>query len=1084
MNAQHQDGGGQDLVDAPHHSTSQQAADIQAALDELRRQLEAAREAKDRTKDWLEARTGLSHGTVSAAFSMTARAPSKRTVRLLANALGLDPAPLVKLLVTAEKHKTSAGQVAAPDRRRSQSVQDDGRCRPVRSWTAKRLGVHRAISGNTIGKPGAEFILPTYVPRSHDHELRQLLTTAVNAEEPLLVLVRGESCTGKTRTAYEAVRTSVPDNFNLVFPTDARDLLEILRAEAVQPCTVLWLNEAQTHLSGEYGEAAAAALLRRLDGAGPLLVIATLWPTHDKALTSNQPANCSEPDAHPNARALLVQASRIYLPKSFAGSLDAVRSAASGDPSLAAVVALGTPDITQTLAAGPDLVEHYEHPVGEHGIYGQALISAAMDAHRLSATSPLPLDFLEHAAPGYLSEAERAAADPDAWFKGALAYARAPIKGITSALQSVPPSSGMGAQRSVIGLADYLQQHGHLTRWALCPPATFWASAARHLPGHADLTKLANAAQARHRYRHAAILYCTAADSDAGAIDTLRTMARLRKAAGDLKGAERLYQAAAATGSPIALEELAALRAKAGDLEGAERFARQAANAGDLYQLSRVAQAWEQAGDRGRAERLARQAANAGDGFALHILAGLRETAGDLEGAERLYQDAAYAGNRSALHILTGLRETAGDLEGAERFARQAADAGDASQLVRLADRHAQAAWDRAFQAAADANDVTAMESLLVVRHRADDTTALSVAVKQAGPSPDSEAAEHLYRAAAFAGDAMALRRLVELRESASDWEGAEQLARQVAATGSIEALSILAVQRERAGDRDGAEQLARQAADRGDTRGLREVTALRESSGDRDGAERLARQAADAGITSVLGELAALREGAGDRAGAERLYQDAADAGNRSALRELAKFREEAGDQEGAERLARQATDAGYTRALAELTLLREQAGDQEGAERLARQIADAGNTRVLREVATLREGNGNPAGAERLHQYAADAGDTIALQNLAQAREQAGDQEGAERLARRAAETGDTMGWRRLLRLRKEARDRDGVERLARQAADAGDTAALRYLAELYDEATAKRLLRYGLEADGTPAQPWPWPEPQAVI
>ncbi|MGW7647125.1 tetratricopeptide repeat protein, partial [Streptomyces bobili] len=647
--------GGPDLVDTPHDSTAQHASDARTALDELRRRLEEARESKDRAKDWLETRTGLSHGTVSAAFSPAARAPSKRTVRLLAKHLGLAPEPLLNLLDTAASSATAVSSDAYLAEEPGVATATIG-ARPLHAWTAKRLGVHPAISGNPARQALTDFVLPAYVSRQHDEELRAHLAASSAAHaQPTLVLVRGQSCTGKTRTAYEAVREAVPGDFRLLFPIDAGSLLEVLQAGVVTSRTVLWLNEAQDYLTGPDGEAVAAALLRRLDGVGPLLVIATLWPTYDETL-SNRPSGPGDEDPHRHARALLAQALRIYLPRSFAGELDAVGSAAGDDPSLAAVMNLGTVNVTQTLAAGPDLVEHYEHPVGDHGTYGHALISAAMDAHRLGATHPLPVAFLQHAAPGYLTEAERAAADPNGWLDSALAYARQPIKEITSAFLDVPNPSGMGPQPGVIRLIDYLQQHGRHTRWALCPPATFWASASQHLPAHADLIKLANAAQTRHRYRHAAILHCAAAD--AGDTATLRVLARLRKAAGDLEGAERLYQEADDTESLVALKaELAELRAKAGDLEGAERLYQEAAEAGDDIALRKLVQLREQIGDTEGAERFARQAADAGNELALHELARLRKAAGDLEGAERLYQEAAEAGDDIALRKLVQLRE-------------------------------------------------------------------------------------------------------------------------------------------------------------------------------------------------------------------------------------------------------------------------------------------------------------------------------------------------------------------------------------------------------------------------------------------
>ncbi|MFF0001510.1 hypothetical protein [Streptomyces avermitilis] len=338
-----------------------------------------------------------------------------------------------------DAEREQARRVLADEERWVRRAALADRPRPVRSWTPKRLGVHPAIPGHPAGPDGAGFVLPAYVSRPHDDRLHTRLAAAVTDSTSLLVVVRGESCTGKTRTAFQAL-TAVPDDFHLLFPADADSLLAMLAADALGPRTVLWLNEAQHYLDGPAGEAAAAALLRRLDTDGPFIALATLWPDRDKALTTTPTAG--KDDAHRQARALLAQADYIHLPPSFAAHLDTVRHMALRDASLAAALETGGTDVTQVLAAGPDLVAHYEHTDGPHGVYGKALISVAMDAYRLGITGPLLLAFLHDAAPGYVTDSERAAADPDTWFSDALTHARTLIKQIIRPLQDVPNPPG------------------------------------------------------------------------------------------------------------------------------------------------------------------------------------------------------------------------------------------------------------------------------------------------------------------------------------------------------------------------------------------------------------------------------------------------------------------------------------------------------------------------------------------------------------------------------------------------------------------------------------------------------------------
>ncbi|GGX04265.1 SEL1-like repeat protein [Streptomyces lomondensis] len=737
--------------------------------------------------------------------------------------------------------------------------------RPVRSWTAQRLGVHPAIPGDPVDPDGAGFVLPAYVSRPHDDRLRRQLSAGVAEDAtPLLVVVRGESCTGKTRTAFEALNATVPDDFHLLFPTDTDSLLAALDADALEPRTVLWLNEAQNYLTGPSGEAAAAALLRRLDADGPFIVVATLWPVHDQTLTA-VPAP-GTPDPHRQARKLLDQAHYVYLPASFADDLDAVCREAGRDRSLSAALDAGGAELTQTLAAGPDLVTHYEHPADPHGVYGSALISAAMDAHRLGVTGPLPLDFLREAAPGYLTDRARAGADPD-WYTAALACARTLIKQVARPLQDVPRPSGMGALPGVVRLADYLQQHGHQSRWTLYPPASFWSAAARHLTLSADLVALAHSAYRRFRYRHAALLYRTAAD----------------------------------LGHPEGPPHLARMQERAGDREEAERLARRAADAGHPDALWMLARMRHAAGDLRDAERLYRAAADVGHADALPEVAHLRVRAGDREEAERLYREAAEAGHRVAMSILAAIRERAGDREEAERLARQAADAGDPEVLRRVAWMREKAGErqeaERLYRAGVDAGFSDAVEDLARMREKA-------------GDRQEAERLAH--------GNPDALGLLAQMRERAGDRQEAERLARRAADAGSTSALWVIARMRERDGDPAEAERLYRANAEARAPRAQWELARMREAAGDTEEAERLYREIAEPGnpeATDALTQLARMREAAGDTEEAERLYRQVVRPGNPAVtdvLMRLARIRETAGDTEEAERLRHQAINAG----------------------------------------------------------------------------------------------------------------------------------------------------------------------------
>ncbi|MFI1657226.1 hypothetical protein ACH4ZU_20280 [Streptomyces sp. NPDC020472] len=591
------------------------------------------------------------------------------------------------------------------------------RSRPIEQWTAQQLGVHPAIHGTDEPDTDGVFVLPGYVEREHDHRLRAHLLDTARGEQAVLVLVRGVSCSGKTRTALEAVRTCLP-RWNLVFPKTAEGLLALLEVGGPAPRTVLWLNEAQNHLRGTAGEEAAAALQSRLEKPGPIVVLGMLWPEYYRGFTTTpRPGGVTNDDEHAehrNARGLLAQAVLVDVPASFTS--EALKDPLlNRDPSLAAAVRSSTGGrILQTLAAGPQLVDHYQQATEPHGPYGHAVITAAMDARRLGHASPLPAALLEAAAPGYLTERQRADADPDTWFAHALAYAREKIKAVTAALEPVADPDGMGPAPGLFHLNDYLDHHARTTRRYALPPASFWTAVRDHAAGAPDLDAVAQQAMWRLRFRIAADLYQRAAD--AGDPMALQALGKRYEEVGDAAGAERFWQRAADAGFVEALLEMTARYREAGDLAGAEGFARRLADAGMPSALTEWGQVHWAYGDVEAAERLFQYAADARDREALSLLMLLREESGDTAGALLLAQRAADAGDRSLLRELAIHRDTPWSAVSAEPLWQQIADAGDPSALVRLGWLRKQAGdtvgAERLWQLAADAGDLEALSEL------------------------------------------------------------------------------------------------------------------------------------------------------------------------------------------------------------------------------------------------------------------------------------------------------------------------------------------------------------------------------------
>jgi TPR repeat protein len=785
-----------------------------------------------------------------------------------------------------DSHRRSQlGRLAAEAWRARASLEEQGHgterssatalLRPVRSWTARQLGVHAAIGAGPALAQVGDFVLPTFVPRPHDTALRELLSTAAERGESKLFLVRGDSCAGKTRSAFEAIHEVVPNWGLLTFGT-AESLHDYLRKGEIQPRTVLWLDNGHRYLYGAVGEAVAAALLQFLDqGCGPVFVFMTLWREDDHLLTW-EPLPGQE-DVHLQARLLLAQSHRFVVPSDFEGEMESIREASAIDASLAQALAAGTPAITQTLAAGPALLDHYNNPSGVQGAHGRALITAAVDARRLGVDGPLPLEFLKAAAPGYLTDSQRAEAHPETWFAAALAYAQLPIKRVVPALHRIPSANGMGPEPGVVGLADYLEQHEGSVRRFLCPPATFWEAAIGRFCV-TDLRRLGRAAATRGRFRHAASLYLAAADL--GDTTALALVGQMREAVGETDDARRAYKQAADDGHAVAMIRLGLLHEKAGERDSAEALYVRAADTGNPGAIMRLAQ--------------------------------LREKQGNLADAELLYMQASETGHIRAMLRMARIRAKRDDSGGAERWYRAAIAAGGEDVLLRMAQK-----WERG-------GDWISADYIYGLAAECGVTYASVLQARLRQRRGDAEGAERLCRQTADAGNTSAMVHLGQICEKNEDWSTAERWYRQAVDGGNVAALLHLARLKVKTGDKDGAEYFCRTAADAGEPQGLILLARLYSKRGEREAAEFLYKETARRGGATALFRMARLRNRDGDDESAVLLYQQAADAGNPAALTRLGRLMEKAGNRARAEQLYQQACDAGDSNAVAELRRLR----------------------------------------------------------------------------------------------------------------------------------------------------------------
>ena len=297
------------------------------------------------------------------------------------------------------------------------------------------LEVHRPVQPE--GAPPDLPDLPSYVPREHDQVLGQVVRAAAAGRSGITVLVGGSS-TGKTRAYWEALgllRDQDPP-WRLWHPIDPSPPDAALRElPGIKPRTVVWLNEAQLYLdtADERGERVAARLreLLRDAGGGPVVVLATVWPEYWAPLTARPTRG--EEDRHAQARELLA-GHDITVPAAFTPA-QLSRLTKTADVRLV-LVARSARDgqVIQFLAGAPELLARYRNAPPA----ARALTQAAMDARRLGMGVGLPQGFLEHAAPGYLTDAEWGGLGDD-WLKQALDYTAEDAKGVCGPLTPIRP---------------------------------------------------------------------------------------------------------------------------------------------------------------------------------------------------------------------------------------------------------------------------------------------------------------------------------------------------------------------------------------------------------------------------------------------------------------------------------------------------------------------------------------------------------------------------------------------------------------------------------------------------------------------
>ncbi|MBR7835681.1 sel1 repeat family protein [Actinospica durhamensis] len=536
-------------------------------------------------------------------------------------------------------------------------VGPDGELLLVRDAARRELlGIHEATRLPVeFSDPSLDPELPTYVTRDIDADLHTALKAATRTGG--LFLLVGAAATGKTRCAFEAIRTVVPE-WKLLLPSDAGEVRAHFKADVDLGRTVVWLNDVQLFLGVD---GLRSAEIRRVlaDVSRPVLFVGTMWNSTYEELTASD-------GMRRDAKTVLGMARRFPVVAFSESEWSRAEQLQAVDPRLAEAIRFrieGT--LPQTLASRLALIHRWAMV---DDAYAASVMVAAMNARLCGVSEVLPAGLHERLAASCLSGEARATAEPD-WFAKAVEWACRPVQEATSVgiLSAVGVAIG-----ETVGwrISDMLVDYAVTSGWQVSDE--FW----RLIMAEVDIPACVRAGFAAYNL---------------GRTDL----------------AEEAWRRSADAGDDQGMFNLAVALTKKGDPSEGEVWYRRSAESGNGTAMYNLAFVCLKRGDAAEAERWFRRSVEVGTGAGMNGLGWLLFTRGDSKEAEGWFRGAADAGYINGLANLGVVFECRGEEAEAELWHRRAAEAGDREGMFNLAcmlDRHGEtncaATW---FQRAAEA---------------------------------------------------------------------------------------------------------------------------------------------------------------------------------------------------------------------------------------------------------------------------------------------------------------------------------------------------------------------------------------------
>jgi tetratricopeptide (TPR) repeat protein len=421
---------------------------------------------------------------------------------------------------------------------------------------SRRADVHRANQSR-----------PPYVPRAGDGQLALLLQS-----QPL-VLVKGQSRAGKSRTAFEVAARELGD-WRLLAPTDRAALAALAELDPLPgqgERVLVWLDDLDKYLAVEGARGLDTALLGRwLASDPPLKVLATIrLEEHGRVLDT--PGELGR-----RVRELLnrFDPGAMTLPVAF------------DDPSEQVAIAELYPGehitggLAEHLAAVHELVDRFE--VGQASVpEGAGVVLAAVDCRRAGLDRPVSRAELAALLPLYLKQLRPLFSLQEGDVDRGLGWATEPV-GRTAALLVPDPDALSGTFRVADPIIDHVERYGHKLvqsgAWErlltfVSPREALDVGFAAYSRGELAAAKAAYQQAMDSNHRHSA---------PAAAI----SLGFLLEEQGDVDGAKAAYQWAIGSkhrdAAPAAAVNLGLLLAKLGDVDGAKAAYQQAIDSNHL----------------------------------------------------------------------------------------------------------------------------------------------------------------------------------------------------------------------------------------------------------------------------------------------------------------------------------------------------------------------------------------------------------------------------------------------------------------------------------------------------------------------